>query len=555
MRIGNRFGTVMTWRALTNADEGLRQSIARLSSGLRINGASDDAAGLAISQRLLGQIRGLAQARRGTADAVSLVQTAEGALAEVHSLLNRANVLAIQASNGTLSAGDRHSAQLEVAQILAEIDRIADTTTYNDRRLLNPSGNAAAVAAAVNGLRSGWLAQSESLINTYYGLFGGGAPLTIVLESSGQQPTWVSGTPGVNGKLDNLKLHINLAAFGTGGGPDGGPGPVYNDRAVASALTQAILARSSNYVNLQSWFKSGVSDFMAGGLELLNGAISTYGNAAVVNAITPWADDTLHYASAYLATRYLDAQLTAAGSSMSTLMSFLNGGSDLDTALLFTVGLDEASFITDFKANGGTFLANLQTSGMLSGPDVGGIHPGDASTVIPNGGTYSTNPLTGFAVTWEIGSSAQASNIRFQVGPNASDQLSVNLPEVTTFTLGIAGIDVTTRPQEAAQLLQSAVDILSGARNYLGSVGNRLEHAGNTDEQAYGAELRSYSQIVDLDYAHEIANMTRLQILQSSAAAMAAQANVVPRLVLSLLEGPPPEPLAPRRTAIGTTFT
>src|SRR5689334_16872076 len=120
----------------------ISKSLERLSSGLRINRAADDAAGLSISEKLRGQIRGLNRASANALDGISLIQTAEGALNEVHSILQRVRELAVQASNGIYTADDRQSIQLEVSQLVDEINRIAKTTEFNTKTLLDGSLNA-----------------------------------------------------------------------------------------------------------------------------------------------------------------------------------------------------------------------------------------------------------------------------------------------------------------------------------------------------------------------------------------------------------------------------
>src|SRR5258708_33690207 len=127
------------------------KSVEKLSSGLRINRAGDDAAGLSISEKLRGQIKGLAQAQRNSQDGVSLIQTAEGALNETHSILQRMRELAVQASNGTLTSNDQTAISTELTQLGAEIDRIGNTTQFNSKNLLD-NGLNTTVSAGPGGL-------------------------------------------------------------------------------------------------------------------------------------------------------------------------------------------------------------------------------------------------------------------------------------------------------------------------------------------------------------------------------------------------------------------
>src|SRR5690242_9660289 len=137
LRIQNNVEAFNAHRNLSATETGLARSMERLSSGYRINRAADDAAGLAISERLRGQINGLDQAQRNAQDAVSLVQTAEGSLTEVHAMLQRVRELAVQYKNGSLSTADRTAIQSEVYQLASEIERIGQSAQFNGINLLN----------------------------------------------------------------------------------------------------------------------------------------------------------------------------------------------------------------------------------------------------------------------------------------------------------------------------------------------------------------------------------------------------------------------------------
>jgi flagellin len=150
LTINSNISSLIARRNLTNAQEGLNKSIARLSTGLRVNSAADDAAGLAISDRLTAQIRGLDQAQRNANDGTSALQTADGALGEVSNLLQRARELAVQSANDSNSASDRSSLNAEAGSILAELDRLAGTVQFNSRKLLDGSYNNAQFQIGAN---------------------------------------------------------------------------------------------------------------------------------------------------------------------------------------------------------------------------------------------------------------------------------------------------------------------------------------------------------------------------------------------------------------------
>jgi len=139
MRINHNIAALNTYRQLTAANNGQSKSMEKLSSGLRINRAGDDAAGLAISEKMRGQIRGLEMAGKNSQDGISLIQTAEGALNETHAILQRMRELAVQGGNDTNVTADRDAIQDELNQLMSEIDRIADTTEFNTQNLLGGS--------------------------------------------------------------------------------------------------------------------------------------------------------------------------------------------------------------------------------------------------------------------------------------------------------------------------------------------------------------------------------------------------------------------------------
>jgi flagellin len=157
MRINHNIAALNTYRQLNSAATGQSKSMEKLSSGLRINKAGDDAAGLAISEKMRGQIRGLDQASKNSQDAISLVQTAEGALNETHDILQRMRELAVQAGNDTNTTSDREEIQKEINQMTSEINRIGNTTEFNTQKLLNGSKDSTTSAVAAGQVSVGGL--------------------------------------------------------------------------------------------------------------------------------------------------------------------------------------------------------------------------------------------------------------------------------------------------------------------------------------------------------------------------------------------------------------
>lgn len=534
MRIRSFELSLLSWRAFSGANAKVEASQRRLSSGLRVNAASDDAGSIGMSQSFKGQVNGLIRASQNAVDGISLLQVAESALVEIHGLLQRANELSVQAANDTLTTSDKQVIQVEITGILAEVDRISEITTFNGRHILSKYGNSTAVARVVTGLKSGWLRNAANVILANYGISGDGSPLRIVLETSGTESAWISGTPGLNNRLDNLELHVNLADIGLSDTPDGGIGPIYDDRMIARALTQAVLARHSEYNNLPDWFRSGTADYIAGGDELFSADIAAYGLANVINAIgTPWINDSIHRSSAYLATKYMASRLGFF--TMADFMGLMSGGLDFDTSFGLTVGVPVATFLVEFMAPGPGGGADFASTFNLTDADVGAIGGGDASSVIPNGGTFTNDPLApDFATVLGFGATDENEFI-LQVGPNKNQTIKFSIPSVSTLGLNLLGIDVVGRADEAIQHFQTAIHTLSAIRGQLGSVTNRLEHAMSNNSVLTENQQSSYSRIVDADMAIEIAVYTRHQLMLSASTAALAQANSLRAHVMWLL--------------------
>lgn len=174
MRINHNIPALNTYRHLNSVTLAQSKSMEKLSSGLRINQAADDVAGLAISEKMRSQIRGLEQAQRNSLDAISLIQTAEGALNETHQILQRMRELAVQAANDTNKAEDWQAIQQEINQLTSEVKRIGNTTEFNAKSLLSAGGiDPIAVENVLDGIENkGWLSSAEMLIESQFGLTG-----------------------------------------------------------------------------------------------------------------------------------------------------------------------------------------------------------------------------------------------------------------------------------------------------------------------------------------------------------------------------------------------
>jgi flagellin len=537
MRVRGNWISLFSWRAFSGAARQVDRSIAHLSSGKRIDSAADDAAGLGIAQRIQGQFRGLIQANRNALDGISLVQTAEGALNQIQDLLQRGRELSVYAANGVLSDSDKGQLQTEVDNLITEIDHIAGSTEFNGNYLLTASPQSQAISRVLTGLRTGWLQQSEALVQNVYGLVGDGTTIQIALDQQGTQAAWVTGTPDVaSGKLDNLVLHINLSDFSSV------TGPIESDRHVARAFVEAVLGRNTDMNQVAQWFQSGVADYLAGGDEQLKSALQSVGGNAqqIVDVMNDalsgtWKDDSIHRAAAYLTVKYLDNGLLP-GLTMKDVLDYLKSNTLEDTINWAFGSASLSGFLVNFLDAGATGgAAFLSTQLNLNDADVGAVGGGDNGTVIPDGQPYTLTPLSGFKVLWPP--AIQKQNITLQVGANAGDTLTFEISEVTAYSLDLLGLEVVKHASEAIDRFHAAMQAVTGVRSSLGAIQNRLEHTINANALTSESEQSGFSRITDLDVAREVTNLTREQIMVSSSSAMLAQANTMRQNVNWLLKG------------------
>lgn len=573
-------------RMLTAGRLNLDRSMERLSSGLRINSAQDDASGLAISDRMTSQIRGLNQASRNINDGISLLQTAEGAMQEVTNLVQRGRELAVQAGSDALSDSDRKSLQAEVNQIKQEIDRIGRDTTFNGQFILRPKNNdAVSTQDAIDvqdGLRTGWLRNAEQMIIDNYGLTGIGSQLEIsYVEDSGNGfVAWVENTySGATREAVSQKLTIDLSDFTPVTDQDGGTGPVYNDRIIAHEMVHAVMAVTMNGLDISTWFHEGSAEMITGGDERVLGAMITRLNAngnqvdlaanSIVNSITSghtWNDGSNpqllneQYSASYVALRFLHDEIkTAGGSGIDELMGLLSANKDdnaysLDEALADLQAehttfayADEAAFLADFSTggDGSQYLQDMYTNGELQNSDTGAIGGLDAdggeiltaSGVVPNGAQYQEDPLLGFDPIWQEleQSNLSGEDLVLQVGANAREMLSVSMFGINSTSLNVEDVDITRNYSLAIVKFDRALAMIDDNRGQIGAQMNRLETAHAVALNVAENLSSARSRILDADIAQETTTMTRENILQQAGVSVLSQANSIPQLALSLL--------------------
>lgn len=492
--INTNVSSLNAQRNLTTSKDALATSLQRLSSGLRINSARDDAAGMAISERMTAQIRGLDQARRNANDGVSLAQTAEGALAQSTDILQRIRELSIQSANSSNSTTDRASLNSEVNQLVAELDRIATTTSFNGLKLLD---------------------------GTYQGQqfqVGADANQTIGVSVAGARST----------DLQNNTIALKGTGFTDLGG---------------ATVSIATATAPANAIATQTLTIAGAAGSAAVSV------VSTSSAATIATAINASTASTGVTATAS-STATLSAMIAG------TVSFTLNGGGTA-TAISATVGtggtvsglaaaVNAVSGKTGVTATADTAGTSLVLS-QASGNDITIVSythsAADAATLLGGIAAQTVTLASGAAVTDSArvtGTISLASDSGFtavsSVAAGAGSVLGITVTSATAAKVNSIDITTITGANTAIGIVDAALSQVNKMRADMGAVQNRFNATINnlmtTSENLNAAR----SRIRDADFAAETAVMTRNQILQQAGTAMLAQANALPNSVLTLLK-------------------
>jgi len=488
--INTNVASLNAQRNLSASQNSLNTSIQRLSSGLRINSAKDDAAGLAISDRMNSQIRGMNQAVRNANDGVSMAQTAEGALSSSGDILQRVRELAVQSSNASNTSSDRQALQTEVTQLSSELNRIATTTSFNGQNLLDGTMGTATFQV---GADAGQLIQANGA-NFQTNTYGDNRIENDQVAVTGATAaTATTGAITVNGALGSASIDStatdtakSLAAkvnaqTGTTG-------------VTASAKTSANLAlgAESYSFDIQSDNATAVTvSFTVGGSA--NTASDYAAGISAINSQSAKTGVTAEYDQ-----KNGGIKLTNASGND---ISVTNGANASNTKL------DVASY----TLAGGLNTANSSAAG--------------AAASVVNG-----------QVTFDADQSFSVTDSGSGFGVGASANATTN--QASTLK-SVANIDVTTfdNAQLAIKVADAALASVNKQRAQYGALQSRFEttisNLGSSTENLSASK----SRITDTDFAAETANMTRGQILQQAGTSMLAQANSLPNGVLSLLRG------------------
>ncbi|WP_094606102.1 hypothetical protein SPSIL_007720 [Sporomusa silvacetica DSM 10669] len=573
MVISTNMSALNTTNQLNKNSNLMNSALEKLSSGYSINSAADDAAGLAISEKMRAQIQGLDQASDNSQDAISLAQTADGALDETNEILKRMRELAVQASSDTLTDSDRTSIQDEVDTLRQEIDRISDDTEYNTINLLNgDSGTATAVSGtdAAKIVAASTSAGNNTTSGTYTVVYN-----TVATQAvTGQDATASSGitasTASAASYVGDVTINGTTISIASGDTIEG-----VLEKINAETTTTGVTATlntddaANNYIELtNSTYGSSSSVTVAADnttlTELFNATTSTsatsvtvYGtdasgtiNGAVAAAdgntltafdLTVAGDDTALTSTANANTAYL-----AAVDTLDTDLDALVTAMSASTGTSATADAAAASAYTDAIAAGNsiTIASTKQALLVQAAASANTTVTGDLST-------YNT-ALT--ALTTAIGTDGLAtaditvdstSNLTFQVGANSDQTMTLSIGDMDANSLGVAGsdsdsgIDLSSASvaTDAITTIDAAISKVASERSNLGAVQNSLEsNINNLDTESENL-TSAESNIRDTDMASVMAEYTKLSVITQAATAMLAKANSQPQQVLTLLQG------------------
>jgi flagellin len=481
MSINTNVSSLTAQRSSSKVQDQLSTSMARLSSGLRINSAKDDAAGLAISERFTTQIRGLNQASRNANDAISLSQTAEGALSSVGDNLQRIRELAVQSANATNSSSDRAALQSEASQLVAEVQRVGTQTAFNGINLLDGSFTSKAFQVGAN---AGETISIASIVDARTSSLGSHS-----LTSNGTVPgTVVTGSAANNGIGAETNLTLTTSA-GTSSAVS------YAANAGADSIASAISTAGANVGVTATASNSAVLDQLSGPgtVSFTLGA----GATAVSAAVTDQND-------------------------LSSLVSAING-------VAGTTGITAAFTSTSAK--------NSITLTTTDGRNIG-LGAFANSTAGNDSVRFGGSTLTegGTVAAIKTGTVTLASTKgALSLGSSNADVFSATNSSFSS----LAAVDLSTAAgaTSALSVIDSALSQVNSGRADLGAIQNRFSSTIASLQTTSENLSASRSRIQDADFATETASLSRAQVLQQAATAMVAQANQLPQQVLSLLRG------------------
>ncbi len=532
MRINHNISALKANNQLLRTNKLLDASLERLSSGYRINSAADDSAGLAISEKMRTQIAGLEQSSRNASDGISVIQTAEGALVEVESMLQRMRELAVQSANGIYTTEDRIAIQAEIDQLNEEITRISENTEFNTMTLLDgnidrksySSNNSVSLVSLSDTVAVGNYtveiirdARQAVVVGNEMASFGDPALRKITAEEVGsiningetvsinENDTVYQVFQKIRDACDNVNINVFAIdpddLYDPVTNPTGQP--VNDDHLDMAGYTSKQLDSSSNalvFVTRDFGADRKVSVFCDN--ENLCSLLGLSIHGAKATGINAEANLKLNGDPLYDSLFENTATLSISGNKIRVS--------------------DRNDFKMVFEVDPGTVGTRFQ-DGKINDPTL----PMDDGVI--------DDAATGAEVTVSV---LDAGPMDLQIGANEGQIMSVRIPKVNPQTLGIDKINVGTADgaQEAIGLLDIAINQVSEIRSKLGAYQNRLEHSiSNLDVTAENM-TESLSRIKDVDMAQEMAEYTQKNVLSQAGTSMLAQANQRPQAILNLLQ-------------------
>jgi flagellin len=544
MRINHNLPAINAHRNLGINNVLAAKSQEKLSSGLRINRAADDAAGLAISEGMRSQIRGLTQASRNSQDAISLIQTAEGALNETQSILHRMRELAVQAANDTYTPNDRIEIQKEVDQLKNEINRIANTSSFNNKMLLDGTGSAMA---------------SADSITTKVFMRGGLTELGV--SSAGTYRVRVTGATAGSTQIQTSALLTERSA-----GAAATAGMTLMSVAQFYDVNGKFLLDQDQTVTLIQG--DGVkATFTISGLDTLT-QVATKFNDAIKNTNNGLGQGNISGALAAGSANFcmfVSANIAASAAStgafavagkfvINSVKTNIDGNINVvaDQSILNALGFSE--FRTATMTSYNIQITNMNTGALVTSTTIKGndilgllhknvdvqIDPNTmlsaASFNMTNGSFTIANASSGVSMMYvNLVDNSQS----FQIGANEMQNMDAAIGNMRADALDVDNVLLTDvkNAGRAISKIDKALTRVSSQRASLGAVQSRLEHTINNLDIAAENISASESRIRDADMAKEMMEFTKLNILQQASTAMLAQANQAPQQVLQLLGG------------------
>jgi flagellin len=506
--INTNYASLQAQYNLTQSQSGLNTSIQRLSSGLRINSAADDAAGLAISDRMTAQINGLNQAGRNANDGISLVQTADGALSSIAGDLQRMRQLAVQSSTGTLSSADRQSINRESQNLLSEINRVSSTTNFNGVNLLDGTfSNVNFQVGASSGQTVGMTLNSANTTSLGSYQFGtapanppGSSPSNIVSStafSATNTITITDSNTGTTGKLIGASVDTNTYLTGTT--TTNTVGGFENSSAFAKAA--AINAQSSS---------TGVTASASTGIT-----------GATPTGTGPLTAGDIYINGYSVGSALAGATTVQSGNNVATAINSISANTGV------TASVDSSSGLISLNAADGR---NINVAANVNGKAMLGLG---------NGAAFAGNSPISSEYNTSYGNLVLNSSVDFAITTTGTGTTAAGLNGLSQTFNGLSNIDLTTQSNASTALttLDSAIQQVDTQRGNLGAIQNRFQLTVNNLSQGSINLQTSRSRIEDTDFAAQTAALSQSQILQQAGTAMLTQANTLPNSVLALLKG------------------